>query len=119
MTIIDEFKEMVAEMAAEDLFPAILIRKGGKEATKDFDPVEGTVEAGGTSGTSIPCRALADKIETTAQDGTTLTQTIITLTVEPHEGDTLKLGENTYQLTEPSQEAPSGVAIIFYAKAAR
>ena len=103
----DEFADLVREFYP-DLAPATLVRvtQGG------FDPVTGT---GASTSEEIACLAIADTRTTKAANGDLTTTTKLTLTVEPHEGDTLKLGMMAFKLSNVAAEAPDGVPLIYYA----
>lgn len=105
----DEFADLVREFYP-DLAPAKLVRV----VPGVFDPINGKRTSAATT-QEIACLALADTRTTKAANGALTTTTKLTLTVEPHEGDTLKLGVMSYVLSDCAADAPDGVPLIFYA----
>ncbi|MDH7971043.1 hypothetical protein QH494_02520 [Sphingomonas sp. AR_OL41] len=112
MSTYDKVAAKIAKLVASDVFGDAVLSRPGSVA---FNPVTGATTP--ASDVTIPCRAVAATITTVAQDGTLITSTELTLSVQPLEGDRLTLGGKTYVLSNVDAESPIGVPLIFYAMA--
>ncbi len=114
MNLYEEFYPLVVEMLDEFGAAATLVSSAPAAPTT----VAKRTGRAATSGTAQgrPVRAAVTALEVRGDQGRLERRSVATMLLEPREGDTLRMGDQTWTIGTVTKVAPQGKAIVFMAE---
>jgi hypothetical protein len=115
MNLYDEFYPLAVEMLDEFGADATLTATAPAASTLDAKRAGRAIPATGTPA-QRPCRAVVGPLQVLGVDGRRETRSVATMLSEPHEGETLTMGETSWVIGKVDRTAPQGKPILYTAE---
>lgn len=116
MNVRDEFLPVAQEMLNEFGTTATLTRSGIADAPLAAQKFNKTARTKPTVDTISTIAVIVEPEEAGNNDGQRTAKTVAIMLDEPIAGDTLTIGESTYQIGKVNKTAPQGQAIYYEAE---